>query len=117
VEDELILRKSLRRILEMAGYAVVEAASEKEALEAWKMARQEIAILLTDIVLMSGMDGYDLGMRLSAEKSDLKVIYSTGQLTPALAKELGLKEGVNLLRKLYDSKTLVAAVRNALKTS
>lgn len=57
VDDEKIVRESLRDWLENVGYRVIIAASGEEALKIIK--RRKIKIMLTDLV-MPGIDGIEL---------------------------------------------------------
>jgi signal transduction histidine kinase len=51
VEDESGVRDVVRRVLQMAGYRVLEAEGPKEALEIRRKLEGEIHLLLTDVVM------------------------------------------------------------------
>src|ERR1043166_5243891 len=78
VEDEASLQRLVTRLLTLHGYRVIEADSGRRALSLWKLHRQEIDLLLTDIVLPRGLGGHELGERLQLDKPTLKVIYTSG---------------------------------------
>lgn len=63
VEDNSDNRKLVRRVLEVEGYAVVEATNAYEALE--QLEAQPIDLALMDIN-MPDMDGYTLTSRIKA---------------------------------------------------
>jgi two-component system cell cycle response regulator DivK len=63
VEDNSDNRKLVRRVLEVEGYAVVEATNAYEALE--RLEAQPIDLALMDIN-MPDMDGYTLTSRIKA---------------------------------------------------
>ena len=114
VEDEPFLRESAGKVLSQLGYRVLEAANGNEALEIWKQQRDEIQLLLTDLVMPGGMTGMDLGERLLKEKPELKVIYASGYSAEIAGKDFPLEEGVNFLTKPFSSRQLAQTVRNSL---
>ncbi len=63
VEDNSDNRKLVRRVLEVEGYAVVEATSAFEAME--RLEAQSIDLALMDIN-MPDMDGYTLTSKIKA---------------------------------------------------
>src|SRR6185369_12834957 len=114
VEDDPALRKLARGVLEEYGYDVVEAASGVEALGVWKEHRNEIDLLLTDIVLPHGLSGWKLAQQLQTERADLKVIYSTGFDLESLNRRFDSQKNLVLLRKPYQVQSLVRTVRDCL---
>ena len=78
VEDERDLRELVCEILQGYKYNVVDAANGAEALEVWEKHNGRIDLLLTDIVMPEGMDGYELATHLCKKKPGLKVIYTSG---------------------------------------
>lgn len=70
VDDEDIVLRSLRRVLESEGFAVVEASSGAEALA--KIADEPPDLVVLDI-LMPGMDGIEICRRLRADPFTAKL--------------------------------------------
>jgi PAS domain S-box-containing protein len=114
VEDEPKLRASVRKILSQLGYRVLEASDGASALEIWKQNRDEIHLLLTDMVMPGGMTGKDLSERLLKENPKLKVIYASGYAAEVAGKNFPLKEGVNFLTKPFQALKLAQAIRDSL---
>jgi PAS domain S-box-containing protein len=114
VEDDALLRASLRKILSQLGYRVFEAGNGIEALEVWKQNRDEIRLVVTDLVMPGGMTGKNLGKRLLKENPKLKVIYVSGYSAEIASKDFPLKEGVNFLAKPFQAQKLAQTVRNCL---
>jgi two-component system, cell cycle sensor histidine kinase and response regulator CckA len=110
-EDEAAVRESLRRILERAGYTVIEARHGADALLLWRERRDEIALVLTDLV-MPEMRGGELAASLRAEAADTKVIYMSGYASEAVRSAVSVDDV--LLAKPFDADTLLRAVRDAL---
>ncbi len=78
VEDEHAVRRLARRILERAGYHVLEAESPSAALRHILNEREtEIDLLLTDVV-MPEMDGRELAERIEALRPGIPTIFMSG---------------------------------------
>jgi CheY-like chemotaxis protein len=114
VEDDPFLRAAAQKTLEQCSYCVLAAINGREALEVWQQHRQNIKILLTDVVLPGGMNGMDLGERLLKENPRLKVIYASGHSAEVAAHGLPMEEGVNFLGKPFQSGKLAQMVRRIL---
>lgn len=114
VEDDPSVGVSIQTILNHLGYRVFKASSGIEALEIWKRHREEIRLLLTDLVMPQGMSGRELAAALLKDKPDLKVIYSSGYHADSSNVDLPLKEGVNFLSKPFSGQTLSETIRKNL---
>jgi CheY-like chemotaxis protein len=114
VEDEMFLRAPISKALSRLGYRVLEASNGVEALEVWKQHRDEIRLVLTDLVMPGGMSGRDLASRLLKENPKLKVIYASGYTTEVAGKDFLLEEGVNFLSKPFQVRKLAQTVRDRL---
>jgi two-component system cell cycle sensor histidine kinase/response regulator CckA len=114
VEDEPQVRSLIRAILEGEGYAVTEASTGQQAIEAWRNAGGSIALLLTDIVLPDGMNGRQLAAKLRAEDPALKVLFSSGYTADAVDPALLKEPGVSFLQKPYVPSTLLQTLRTRL---
>jgi two-component system cell cycle sensor histidine kinase/response regulator CckA len=114
VEDDPSLRASVRQTLTQLGYRILEAPTGVKALEVWKQNRDEIRLLLTDLVMPDGMTGKDLAQRILQEKPTLKIIYMSGYSAEAVSKDFPLKEGVNFLAKPFRSAKLAQTIRERL---
>jgi CheY-like chemotaxis protein len=107
VDDELIVRDSIKEWLEDEGYTVDMAASGPEALD--KLSTQPYHLMLTDIK-MPGMDGVELLKRAHKSFPDLTVIMMTAYATVETAIE-ALKIGaLDYLLKPFDPEILVDKV-------
>jgi two-component system cell cycle sensor histidine kinase/response regulator CckA len=113
VEDDPAVRRTVTAVLMRCGYQVYPASGAAEALEIWAHHKDEIRLLLTDVVLPEDMDGIALAARLLADRPRLPVLYSSGYASRA-AERIELVEGDNLLSKPYDSGTLARTIRRCL---
>ena len=114
VEDEPEVREIVTEILEHHGYEVLKASDGLEALSIWAEKAEEIDLLVSDIVMPNGLKGNILAQRLLAEKSDLKVILSSGYSADFATDSAPLGQGINFLQKPYKLEELVKVVRDCL---
>jgi PAS domain S-box-containing protein len=113
-EDDFAVRQLVRKLLERCGYTVWIAESGVAALALWEMHKDEIHLLLTDIMMPGGILGSDLAKRLKAEKPQLKVIFTSGYGSDIVNKLPPLVGGVNMIHKPWQPKALAQTVRNCL---
>jgi PAS domain S-box-containing protein len=114
VDDENLILKVAREVLERHGYAVVTALDAPEALAIFAARREEIQLVLTDLA-MPLMDGIALIRTLQKMKPDVCIIASTGKRS----LEQGLHElpGLNVracLTKPYNKEMLLSTLGSAL---
>jgi signal transduction histidine kinase len=114
VEDEPVVHRLARNLLQRQGYRVYDASNGQEALAVWQEHAAEIALLLTDMVMPGELSGRKLAQTLQAQKSSLKVIYTTGYSLDALNMDCPLEEGVNFIPKPYALENLAHIVRRCL---
>jgi two-component system cell cycle sensor histidine kinase/response regulator CckA len=115
VEDEDMLRGLIRELLEIKGFAVLEASQGVEALELMEAAAEPVDLVLTDVV-MPHMSGSELVERLRAEYPVLKVIFMsgyTGANNAAIHKSLEMP-GVAFLQKPFRLNALISVVEGLL---
>lgn len=60
------------------------------------------------------MTGRELAEKLTAQKPDLKVIFTSGHSAEVIGQDLALRKGVNFLQKPYDLRKLGETVRDSL---
>jgi PAS domain S-box-containing protein len=112
VEDDPVIRRLTAQILEGQGYSVIEAEDGKSALE--KAAHQRpIDLVLSDVV-MRGVSGPELILRLMQSHPEVKVLYISGY-TGELVIDHGLSAGVDLLEKPFTRAALLTMIRSALR--
>lgn len=112
VDDEEIIRSSLRRALTRFGYHVLEAADGPTALAALQRANPPVDLVVLDLVLPGG--GAGIFELLKAVRPELKFLISSGY-TPDNEAALGLAPRVEgFLQKPYELPELRTAVARAL---
>lgn len=113
VEDEEMIRKAAREILEANGYRVLDASGGEEALVISLMHKAPIRLLMTDVV-MPRMNGRELAERLLSLRPDLKVLYMSGYTDDAIVHHGVLDAGIAFLEKPFTAKALTHRVRELL---
>jgi PAS domain S-box-containing protein len=114
VEDEFAVRGTVRTILSRIGYRVLEASTGHEAMAVWKQHREEIRLLLTDLVMPGGINGREMAEQLLQQNPQLKVIYTSGYSADIAGKDFLLEEGVNFLAKPFQAHKLAQTIRQKL---
>jgi PAS domain S-box-containing protein len=113
-EDEAALRRLTERLLTGLGYTVLVAEDGVEALELFERRRDEIDLLLLDVV-MPRAGGSDVHARVRAAGSAVPVVFMTGYSAEVAPHTLGAETGSRVLYKPYDVDALSAAIRDALQ--
>jgi len=114
VEDDPTIRKLTRRVLERAGYRVLEAADGVEGGRLGEEHSGEIRLLLTDITMPEGVSGRMLATQLEAKNPQLKVIFTSGYDVTTARRGLSLNEGEDFLQKPVPLSLLLETVRRSL---
>ena len=111
VDDDLPVRRALRRSIQAAGYTVETFASAREFLDASPLGRTSCLVL--DIHL-DGMSGFELAEKLAADRAAIPIIFITAHDdTPT--RERARQAGVAAyLPKPFDERVLLEAIRGAL---
>lgn len=114
VEDETALRELVHEILEKRGYRVLEAANGVEAMRIWTENKDNVDLLLTDMMMPEGVSGRELAERILDERPATRVIYSSGYSMDVFAEDASFCDSSNFLQKPYDPETLIRMVRESL---
>ena len=113
VEDEQPLREMVSEILRQYDYRILEAVNGVDALKIWEEHRDEVDLLLTDMVMPGGVGGAELARRLRERKPELRVIYTSGYSSEIVGKNFGENDPV-FLQKPYRPPQLAQLVRKCL---
>ena len=107
VDDELVVRDSLKEWLAEEGFAVDMAASGSEALD--QLTRQTYQLVLLDIK-MPGMDGVEVLQKAKERFEDINVIMMTAYATVETAVDAMKIGALDYLVKPFDPETLIPKV-------
>jgi CheY-like chemotaxis protein len=113
VEDEELVRKMARKMLEELGYRVLSAEGPEHAIALSNDFKGTVDLLLTDVV-MPKMDGRSLFNLLSKSRPQMRVLYASGYTDDAIVEDCLLTPGVHFLQKPFVLETLANKIRDAL---
>jgi len=113
VEDDQDVRTLTTSQLGSLGYRVLEADTGRSALEQLE-SRADVNLLLTDLVLSGGMNGYELAARVKQSNPGIKVLYISGYSENIVAHHGPLGPQAMLLQKPFRKRELASKVRATL---
>jgi DNA-binding NtrC family response regulator len=113
VEDEKVIRDMAQSVLERLGYHVLTAESPDKAISLAENHRDDIALLLTDVV-MPEMNGRELSNHVHKLCPNLKILYMSGYTANVIAHQGVLEEGIEFIQKPFSLKELGAKVHMIL---
>ena len=114
LDDEESVLRMIDRGLTLHGYKVFAARTDVELLVKWEEHRDEIDLLITDMV-MPGMSGVEVAERLRQDRPDLKVL-SMSAYTDTVITKLGGggRDATFFLQKPFTPDVLVRRVSHML---
>jgi two-component system cell cycle sensor histidine kinase/response regulator CckA len=113
VEDDDAVRRMTREFLIIKGYTVKEARSGMEAIEFLGKHKEPIDLVITDVV-MPGMKGRELGGRLAALRSGIKILYMSAHTEDTVMDLDMLAPGTAFIEKPFSPEELASKVREVL---
>lgn len=111
VDDEEIVRTTLKRVLNRNEMEVTMAASAKEALELLKT--RAFDLIVTD-VKMPEMDGIKFLKRVKAKDSELPVVVLTGFATVEMTKDALQSGAFNFITKPFEVENILSIIKKGL---
>ena len=115
VEDEESVRHVARLALQRDGFRVLEAEDGAAAEQIWSRHKNEIAVLLTDLVMPGGVTGRELAERLLTERSNLPVVFVSGYSVEAMVPGFAETTTQTFVQKPYMPEQLIAALEQVLR--
>jgi len=114
VDDDVVVQKALRRLLETRGFLVTTCGSGVEALRACK--DEDYSVAFVDLK-MPEMDGMELIRRLKKKKSGMSIVMITayGEITTAVE---AMKQGAfHFMTKPFDNEEVLELATSAVTQS
>jgi PAS domain S-box-containing protein len=112
-EDDEVVRRLSRDILEGAGYTVLTAADGEEALQVFEANVDKIDLALLDVV-MPKLGGRAVYEKIKMQHPETRILFSSGYSMNAIHTNFVLEEGFQLLRKPYQRNDILLKVRETL---
>lgn len=111
VDDSALSRRTLRRILESAGYEVVEADDGMTALEVYFLEKPNLVLL--DLV-MKGMYGLDVLIKLREMDPKTLVVIASADIQSSTRTMVDEAGALGFINKPFVAEQVIAAVETAL---
>lgn len=109
LDDDELLRRSVRRILELEGYDVIEAENAHEAFVALDAHPDPIDVVLCDLVL-PGLSGREAANIIVARRPDTRVLFTSGYSSHGSARQEMIDAGEPFLSKPFEIPELLSSV-------
>jgi two-component system, cell cycle sensor histidine kinase and response regulator CckA len=113
-EDEDLILRVFEGILGKAGFEVVGAENGDKAVALFDGAPDSFDLVITDLAL-PGIPGQALAAHIRNKRPDMRIIFSTGNITDSPKKALEDFKGATFLPKPFAFDELVQAVNKALE--
>jgi signal transduction histidine kinase len=115
VEDDEQLREVISEFLGIAGHIVIRAGDIQEATEIATRRKNDIDILLTDVILKGG-NGKQLAQEMERLGCRFRAIYMSGYTPSVIVHHGVLEPGISFLQKPFSRSGLLAKIDEALST-
>jgi len=112
VDDELMVRKAVGRLLRAEGFEVTAFASPGEFLAAHDPAAPGCLVL---DMAMPGLSGLELQQTLAGRGSTLPIIFLTGRADVPMCAQAMKRGAADFLTKPVNDTDLLAAIRRAIE--
>ena len=110
VEDDSLVMRTTKDILQRLGYSVVTAVSAREALGICGSNGERFDLVMTDMV-MEDMNGIELRDQLQSIRPGVKVLFTSGHPYATLAREYTLGSDDHFIQKPFGLKELTQKIR------
>lgn len=114
IDDQGDIVELVKTMLVLEGFEVLEGWSAEDALHLIHRYPRPVHLLLTDVRMSPGMNGYDLSEALLQMRPDLKVIFMSGFSDDKRVGEMVVAEKAGFLRKPFSRKELLHKIRETL---
>jgi PAS domain S-box-containing protein len=113
VEDDEKLRPAVARLLEQAGYTIVEASNGDSALARLREHGETFDLVITDLV-MPGLSGRELSEIIADRYPTLRVLFTSGYTDDGVVRRGMIERGYPFIQKPFTRDQLLGAIDQAL---
>lgn len=112
-EDEFVVRKLTKQVLEEYGNKVIEAIDGEDAIKKFVDNQDFIDLLIFDIIMprMSGQEAYE---RIKKIRPDIRVLLTSGYPSDFINKERIINEGISFVSKPVSPDKLMKKVKEVM---
>jgi PAS domain S-box-containing protein len=112
-EDDAMVRKFMREVLEGAGYTVIEAKDGEDAIDVFIENKDRIQLLILDVI-MPKKNGKEVYETLKESNPYIKALFISGYSADILHKKGIISEGPEVILKPISSDNLLRKIRDLL---
>ena len=109
VDDDVVVRELLVRLLGRVGYSIIEAKSGEHALEIARAHQGPIHLMVCDVI-MPGMRGPELWEHLRKQRPETRVLFVSGFASDSIEP----KDDLKLLAKPFTRAEILGRIRELL---
>jgi signal transduction histidine kinase/CheY-like chemotaxis protein len=113
VEDNPSVREVAAAMIEEMGYETVQASNGPEGLRIIE-GRDDIALVLSDVIMAGGMNGPELAARALKVRPSLKILFMSGYAPGSVRQMQDLPDTIDLVNKPFTRSDLTEKVKRAL---
>jgi CheY-like chemotaxis protein len=113
VDDEDLVRRSMRRLLSRLGFTVLEAPDGARALELFGLTTPRPSLVVLD-VMMPGLPALEVMKSLRADTPELPVVFCSGYAPDAVLQALGAQPHAARLSKPFSMESLREVIESVL---
>lgn len=113
VDDEKQLLELVEESLQDQGYKVFTADNAMQALVVLEK-NPDISLMISDVVMPGGINGYELAEQATALYPELKVLLTSGYTEQSMLRSGQAKFNANLLSKPYALGKLIARIKKLM---
>ena len=113
VEDNSAVRDIAAAMIEDMGFETLVASNGSEGLQIIKE-RDDLALVLSDVIMAGGMNGPELAVKALKLRPELKVLFMSGYAPGSVRQMQDLPDSIDLVNKPFTRNDLTEKVRRAL---
>jgi len=110
VDDETIIRETLKEIIEIHGFRVFTASDGEEAVRIYQKERARISLVIMDM-LMPRLSGEEAFLKMKKMNPEVKVVLASGFKKDERISRTLEKGAVGFLQKPVDLKNLFSLIK------
>jgi PAS domain S-box-containing protein len=113
VDDEEVVRRTTRAVLEHKGYRVLLAENGQQAIDLFRERASEISLILLDLT-MPVMGGEEAARYLHAIRHDVPILVSSGYQESEVARRFSGSRVAGYVRKPYTAAALLDRIQSVV---
>jgi PAS domain S-box-containing protein len=116
VEDDLAVQMVTKVTLTRLGYQVLVASNGHQALRIWQENKQEIQLVLTDMIMPEGLSGKDIALQFKNDRPGIRIIFMSGYSADIAGTDFPQADGDFFIGKPFEMHVLATVIRKSLDT-